>query len=166
MTSSRTIALAALLALLMAAAAGAQERGPVTNLPLPRYVSLKATEGNARRGPGLEHRVDWVFTRRGMPLMVTAEYGHWRRVQDREGATGWVHYALLSGARTVIVEQDMTPLRLQADARAPINAYLEAGVVARVDECGPDWCRLEARGEGGWAERATLWGLMPDERLD
>lgn len=25
--------------------------GPVTNLPLPRFVSMKAAEGNVRRGP-------------------------------------------------------------------------------------------------------------------
>ena len=39
--------------------------------------------------------------------MITAEYGHWRRVQDRDGAGGWMHYTLLSGVRTAIVEADM-----------------------------------------------------------
>ena len=78
-------------------------RGPVTNLPIPRFVSLKADEANVRRGPSLTHRIDWVFTRREMPLMIVAEHGHWRKVQDRDGAGGWVHYALLSGARTVHV---------------------------------------------------------------
>ena len=39
----------------------AAERGPVTNLLMPRYVSLKATEANARRGPSLSHRIDWIF---------------------------------------------------------------------------------------------------------
>lgn len=37
------------------------KRGPVTNLPMPRFVSMKAAEGNVRRGPSLTHRVDWVF---------------------------------------------------------------------------------------------------------
>ncbi|MEP1586872.1 MAG: aspartyl-trna synthetase, partial [Tateyamaria sp.] len=31
----------------------AKDVGPITNLPLPRYVSLKAAEGNVRRGPSL-----------------------------------------------------------------------------------------------------------------
>ena len=42
-------------------AAWAQQRGPVTNLPLPRFVSLKTNEANARRGPDLSHRIDWVY---------------------------------------------------------------------------------------------------------
>ncbi|HBR39417.1 MAG TPA: aspartyl-trna synthetase, partial [Sulfitobacter pontiacus] len=29
----------------------AQEVGQVTNLPVPRFVSMKASEGNVRRGP-------------------------------------------------------------------------------------------------------------------
>ena len=66
--------------------------GPETNLPMPRFVSLKASEANVRRGPSLTHRIDWVFKRRDMPLQVVAEYGHWRRVIDRDGQGGWVHY--------------------------------------------------------------------------
>lgn len=77
--------------------------GPVTNLPLPRFVSLRANEANARRGPSLDQRVDWEFLHRGLPLEVTAEYGQWRRVRDADGMGGWVHQALLSGARTALV---------------------------------------------------------------
>ena len=39
----------------------------------PRYVSLKASEANVRRGPSLTHRIDWVYKRRAMPLRVTAD---------------------------------------------------------------------------------------------
>lgn len=138
-------------------------RGPVTNLPLPRYVSLKTDEGNVRRGPSLTHRIDWVFKRRGMPLRVTAEYGNWRRVEDRDGAGGWIHYALLSGVRTVLVERDMLPVRARPDPRAPVNATFELGVVARLGKCLRDWCRISASGYQGWAPKKDLWGVDPDE---
>ncbi|MEL6566070.1 MAG: SH3 domain-containing protein, partial [Pseudomonadota bacterium] len=74
--------------MLVALPVAARDTGPVTNLPLPRYVSLKAVEGNVRRGPSLTHRIDWVFQRRDMPLRITAEHGHWRRVEDRDGMGG------------------------------------------------------------------------------
>ena len=159
-------AMAAFLVVSLALGAAAAERGPETGLPLPRFVSLKGGEGNARRGPGLTHRIDWVFKRRDMPLRVTAEFEHWRRVEDAEGVGGWMHFALLSGVRTVLVQDDMTALRLTADARAPVVAWLEAGVVARVLGCGPEWCRLRADGLRGWAPKASLWGVAPDELLD
>lgn len=151
---------------ILATVATAEERGPVTNLPLPRYVSMKTDEGNVRRGPSLSHRIDWVFTRSGMPLQITAEYGHWRRVQDRDGMGGWMHYSLLSGARTAIVDQNLVPLHARPDPAAPLNARLEAGVIVRIDECDLDWCRLRAGGYRGWARKDALWGIQPGEILD
>jgi SH3-like domain-containing protein len=127
---------------------------------------MKATEGNVRRGPSLTHRIDWVFTRRDMPLRITAEHGHWRRVEDRDGIGGWVHYTLLSGVRTVIVERDMLELRRKPIKNAGPVANLEAGVVARLGECDPDWCQLSTGGYKGWAQKADLWGVSPDELRD
>lgn len=173
---------------LMAAPAGAQEtqdvpatageptagaerpclpgRGCVTNLPLPRFVSLKTGEGNARRGPGLTHRIDWVFTRAGMPLRITAEYEHWRRVEDAEGAGGWVHYSLLSGSRSVLVTQDMAEFRARPEASAPVVFQTELGVIGRLLECAPDWCRIAVEGQKGWVGKAALWGVEPGEVVE
>lgn len=144
----------------------APEIGPETNLPLPRYVSLKASESNVRRGPSLSHRIDWVFQRRNMPLQVIAEYGHWRRVIDRDGQGGWVHYTMLSGARSVIVEQDFLTLRSRPRSDSRETAQLELGVIARLGECDPTWCRLSAGGYRGWAPKDVLWGVDPDEVRD
>ncbi|SPF75393.1 hypothetical protein ALP8811_00380 [Aliiroseovarius pelagivivens] len=141
------------------------ERGAVTNLPIPRFVSLKGSEGNVRRGPSLRHRIDWVYKQRGMPLRVIGEFEHWRQVQDRDGVGGWVHYSLLSGARTAIVDQDLMPLYSRADPESQINAYLEAGVIARIESCGPVWCRLKADGIRGWTTKEMIWGVGPDEEI-
>jgi SH3-like domain-containing protein len=147
--------------------ASAQERkGKVTNLPLPRFVSLKTSEGNVRRGPSLTHRIDWVFKRRSMPLRVTAEHGHWRRVEDRDGLGGWVHYSLLSGARSVIVDKDLLTLRTRPDTTAPETAALEIGVVARLGKCNLEWCRLTSGGYKGWVPKTHIWGVSPDEIRD
>jgi len=146
-----------------AAPAAVSTRGPVTNMPLPRFVSMRAETANARRGPSLDQRVDWTFTRRGLPLQVTAEYGNWRRVSDSEGAGGWVHHTLLSGVRTALVQGDQ-PAPLYAEPGAgPIRAFAEPGVVARLEGCEGAWCRLSAEGVKGWVERDVLWGLGPED---
>lgn len=157
---------AVLVAAGLAGVAQAQDRGEVTNLPIPRFVSLKATEANMRRGPGLTHKIDWVLKRRDMPLMVIGEYGHWRRVRDKDGASGWVHYSLISGVRTVIIETDLVGLRARPDAEAMVRAYVEAGVVASLDECQVEWCRIEADRFAGWVEKTSIWGVFDDEIRD
>jgi SH3-like domain-containing protein len=141
-------------------------RGNVTNLPLPRYVSLKTNEGNARRGPGLTHRIDWVFTRTGMPLRITAEFEHWRRVEDFEGAGGWVHYSLLSGVRSALVTQDMAEFRTLPDRNAAVTFQAELGVIGRILECDSAWCRMNVDGQRGWVEAAALWGVDPGEIIE
>lgn len=161
------LALAGLPGVVMADEAPADDaRGAVTNLPLPRYVSLKTDEGNVRRGPSIGHRIDWVFRRRDMPLRVTAEFGNWRLVEDSDGQGGWIHFSLLSGVRMVLVQQDGTLLRARAEPQAPVLAKAEAGVVARLGECLPRWCRIAAGGARGWVEKAALWGVEADELRD
>jgi SH3-like domain-containing protein len=140
--------------------------GCVTNLPLPRFVSLKGSEGNARRGPGLTHRIDWVFTRSGMPLRITAEFENWRRVEDAEGAGGWVHYSLLSGARTALVTLDMAEFRDTPSDDGTVVAQAETGVIGRIIECQPDWCRIALEGQRGWVKKSAIWGVNADEVFD
>ena len=101
----RPFGLALLLAFALAGGAVAQDRGQVTNLPMPRYVSLKAAEGNVRRGPSLSPRIDWVFTKRNMPHAeagVIARRGactlDWCRI-SAGGQRGWVPKATLWGVK-------------------------------------------------------------------
>ena len=102
--------------------------GPVTNLPLPRFVSMRADVANARRGPSFDQRVDWEFVHRGLPLEVTAEYGQWRRVRDADGYGGWVHHTLLSGLRTAIVRAEApVPLRAGPDRRRRCGRWPSPG---------------------------------------
>lgn len=141
-------------------------RGQVTNMALPRYVSLKSSEGNVRRGPGLSHRIDWVFKRAGMPLKITAEYEHWRRVEDADGMGGWVNFALLSGVRHVLVRQDLAEFRDRPDDGAAVSFKAEANVIGKLLECLRDWCRVGVEGEKGWVRKTALWGVDPDEVLE
>ena len=137
----------------------APKLGAATGFPIPRFVSIKASEANVRRGPSTSHRIDWVFQHPGLPVIVTAEYGHWRRVVDRDGLGGWVHYAMLSGNRTVIVDVDMTELHRAPARDTPVVARLERGVIGRLGDCDAGWCEVSSGGYKGWAEEAALWGV-------
>jgi SH3-like domain-containing protein len=144
----------------------AAEKGAVTNLPLPRFVSLKASKANARRGPSLSHRIDWVYKRKQMPLEIYAEYENWRRVRDIEGAGGWVHYSLLSGVRTVILTVNMQPLTKGPDENSNIVARFEKDVIAEIKKCYLDWCQLTSGGYKGWVPKTSLWGVHEKELKD
>ncbi|MEM8554836.1 MAG: SH3 domain-containing protein [Pseudomonadota bacterium] len=162
MRSSTNLLGSALLAVATCVAAPVmaqgQNIGSVTKQTLPRWVSMKAEEANARRGPSMNHRIDWVFQHRHMPLLVTAEYGHWRRVEDRDGVGGWVHYVLLSRSRTAIVDQSDLELRQQPFTASPAMARAEKGAIVHLKTCKEGWCRVSGNGQRGWVPESSLWG--------
>ena len=49
-----------------------------SGMDVPRYVSLKYGQVNARVGPDEEHRLLWIYKAKGLPVQVVAE--------TREGA--------------------------------------------------------------------------------
>lgn len=130
-----------------------------------RYASLRANEVNVRAGPGVRYPVKWTFTQRNMPVQVIAEFDTWRKIRDWEGAEGWVHRAMLSTKRSVIVVGRSQTMRRHADESAPAVARLAPGMVAIVVKCPADWCKIEAQGYEGWIRRAGVWGLKPNERV-
>ncbi|MEM9060422.1 MAG: SH3 domain-containing protein [Pseudomonadota bacterium] len=141
----------------------ADEIGTVTKLPIPRYVSLRSSKINVRRGPGLDYRKDWVFRRAGWPVKVVDEYGDWRRVIDVDEAGGWVFHAMLTGRRTVLVTGDTVFLREEPRVTAAATAEVERGVVARLRRCDATWCELEKDGYRGWVAKSEIWGVESDE---
>jgi|GEM_PF-439318 len=137
--------------------------GCVTRRPLPRYVSLKGAEARARRGPGSDHRVDWIYQRQGLPLKVTAEYENWRRVEDSEGAGGWMHFALLSNNRSAMIMAEMADIYDAPGGHGSLSARAQQSAVVRLQECAPDWCRISAEGIRGWVKKSDIWGVEPGE---
>ena len=96
--------------------------GPVSGLPVPRFVSLKPDKVNVRGGPNRDHDVTWQYTRAGLPVEITAESDNWRRIRDWDGAEGWVYHSMLSGRRTAVVtakgKDELVPLHAKEDAQS------------------------------------------------
>ena len=151
------------LSLLLAGAAGAAEN----NLPVPRFVTLRADEVYLRTGPGERYPIEWVYKRKGLPLEVVAEFDIWRKVRDWQGTEGWVHERMITGNRNVVVTGGLRTLHSGPDDASAAVARAEPGVVAHLLECGSgDWCRIEAQGIKGWLKRDEMWGVFPNEKVE
>ena len=151
--------LAAIVLLLTAGLAEAADKGP----SVPRFVTLRADEVNLRTGPGERYPIEWVYTRKGLPVEVVAEYDVWRKIRDSQGTEGWVHQRMIAGNRSVIVRGQTPPLLSSPDPQSAVVARAEPGVIAKLLECQGPWCRIEAQDVRGWLRRSDLWGVYPDE---
>ena len=165
----------AALAMLMGGLSGAgaeivDQKGPMTGLSVPRYVSLKSDRVNLREGPSKDHRTSWVFERAGLPVEITAEFDTWRKIRDSEGSEGWVLHSLLSGRRTALVapwkkDQSM-PLYDQPRPDSAVVANLQSGVIGNVKKCDGQWCRIYGDGFDGYEPQNNLWGVYPGEHVE
>ena len=141
-------------------AAAPAGRPTPSGLPVPRYVSLKFGEVNARAGPGDDYRLLWTYRARGLPLQVIAETAEWRRVCDPEGQVAWVHQRTTDNRRTVMrTESEPLTLRNKPDERGRAVAALAGRSLAGLDLCRKDWCRIAAGRTRGWIPAASVWGV-------
>jgi len=145
-----------------------RETGP-SGLPVPRFVSLKRSKVNVRRGPSSEHKISWVFHLKGLPVEIVAEFEHWRRVRDSDGQEGWIYHTLLAGKRTVTVapwrKGVAVNLLESPSVSSSIVANVSAGAIGQIEKCTGNWCQVVLSGYQGWINQSMLWGVYPNEKL-
>lgn len=151
-------ALTALAAAHPAAAAGADGRPTPSGFPVPRYVTLKFGEINARAGPGDDHRLMWVYTARGLPVQVIAETRNWRRICDPRGGLAWVHARTLDGKRNVLGLAPPAAIHSRPKADSRTVAFLRADALAALDRCKDGWCKIKVERVSGWTPARSVWG--------
>jgi SH3-like domain-containing protein len=139
------------------------KRQSVTGLPLPRFVSLRASEVNLRTGPGVRYPIDWVYHRRNLPVEIIDEFETWRRIRDWEGTVGWVHQSMLQGRRTLLVLAQERLLQREPGEASAAVARLEAGALGVLEGCQAGWCRTNFGGFEGWLPRAAFYGAYADD---
>ena len=155
----------AAIALMATPEANAQTKLGPSGLPLPRYVTIAASEANLRAGPGNRYPIDWVYRRAGLPVQIIAEYDMWRKVRDQDGDEGWMFRGLLSGRRNIVVMRARAILFSQAKETSQRILIAEKGVQGKLMTCEDAWCRVEIDSSKGWISRSEIWGVGEDEEF-
>jgi len=137
-----------------------------SGLPVPRYVTLKFDEANLRAGPGREYPVLWQYRQAGLPLMVDAEFGIWRKVVDHDGTAGWMHGSVLSLRRMALVQTNMAKIYADPDEASDVIALAERLALMELQTCPKAWCRVASDDVRGWIKRQVVWGVLENESLD
>ena len=78
-------------------------KGPITGLDLPRFISLKSNDSNVRVGPSKNYPILRKYIVKNYPLKIIEEYDDWRKIIDFQNNTGWVHKSIIKGERYGII---------------------------------------------------------------
>lgn len=139
--------------------------GPETQKPLPRFVSLAKDEAFMRRGPTMQHAIEWVYRRKDLPVEVVAEHDNWRKVRDYEGTIGWMNRVVLGNERTGMVLVEGAKLFRAPTPDAQVVALMEDGLVGKLDRCEQGWCLMRINETSGWIPQPHLYGVRNGEEF-
>lgn len=157
------------MTLLLLSFAGGAQAAKSANTPY--FAALKADEVHVRKGPGRSYDIVWTFRSLGLPVEVTAEHEHWRRIRDSSGSEGWVYFRLITNLRMALITpwqktKGAIALHKSSSAASPIVAKLEPRVKVLVKSCTGTSCLVSVGGFKGWIEQKKLWGVYPGEVLN
>lgn len=131
-----------------------------SGLPVPRFVDTKSSRVNMRVGPGNNYKIIWTYTKKAFPLKVVAEFDFWRKVQDVDGAEGWVHRSMVMPGRSVFFSEKITSFYENMNDETPV-CYVERGVVGTVlSEEKQGWVKVKLPTIKGWVRKKSLWGIL------
>lgn len=146
----------------------AVQAAETSGLPLPRFVSLRSDEVYLRSGPGKQYPMDWIYTRRDLPVEVIAEFQEWRKIRDWQGTEGWVHQSMIWARRMAVITQGRKKLKADPEDKALALAELDTNVVVRLLTCPRDknFCKVEIQNIQGWLRRDEFWGVYQGEYIE
>lgn len=124
----------------------------------PYWASIRAGEALMRTGPGRNFPAIWLYRRAGLPVKVIETFESWRKVEDPDGAQGWMQVRLLSEDRAAIVRGGVQPMLVRPEAGSRIAWRAAPGVVGRLGDCSAGYCRFEVDGKRGFVRVEGLWG--------
>ena len=141
-----------------------------SDLPVPRWVSIKSDSANLRKGPYIDSTIIYNYQFRGYPMEIIQDAGEWKKVVDRrDGVTGWMNRILFSGKRFVITSK--VPFAYGYDKpNKKIIAKISPDVHASIDQCDTKWCKILIKEENKnlkiWVEKKNLIGVYETEIIN
>lgn len=129
-----------------------------TGRSVPYWASISENEARMRVGPSLDYPSNWIYRRRDLPVKVVQVLGLWRKVEDADGAQGWMHVRLLSDTGTGIVRAEVAPMKEKPNDGAVNLFRAQKGVVGRLSSCANGWCAFDVHGKKGFIRLGDIWG--------
>ncbi len=140
------------------------EIGLETGLDIPRYISLKSNDTNIRIGPSTNYPIVLKFIKKNYPLKIIDEYKEWRKIEDFNMNTGWVHKSLISGTRTgIIISNENKNIGLFNTINGIEIGSIGIGNIVYLEKCKIDWCFISLANYRGWINKKSIWGVKKEE---
>ena len=122
------------------------------------FLSLKKNEVNLRQGPSFKYPIILTYKKKYLPIVVLDKSETWRKVQDFESNSGWIHTSQLSNKKSAINIKNNSIIFKRSTIFSEPIAKLETGRLVLIEKCKLKWCKITSNDITGWVLKKYLWG--------
>ena len=123
------------------------------------FLSLRNSKVNLRLGPSFDYPIKIIYKKKYLPVLIKDKSENFRKIQDHENNSGWIHISQLSKKKSGITMQDTILYKRSAMYSRPL-AKVETGRLLLISKCKDEWCKAETDDYKGWVKKESLWGLL------
>ena len=122
------------------------------------FLSLKNNQVNLRLGPSFDHPIKLIYKKKYLTVSIIDKLETWRKIEDFENNSGWIHISQLSKKETAINIKENSVLYKKSTIYSKPLAKLEVGRLVLIKKCTLEWCKITSGGFTGWVFKNSLWG--------
>ena len=123
------------------------------------FLSLRNDKVNLRLGPSFDYPIKIIYKKRYLPVLVKEKSDNFRKVQDHENNSGWIHISQLSKKKSGITIREKVLYKRPTVFSKPL-ANVETGRLLIISKCKENWCKIKTENYSGWIKKDGIWGRL------
>ena len=123
------------------------------------FLTLRNDKVNLRLGPSFDYPIKIIYKKKYLPVLIQDSSDNFRKIQDHENNSGWVHISQLSKKKSVITTKNVILFRKPTMYSKPL-ANIETGRLLIISKCKENWCKVRTEDYSGWIKRDNVWGRL------
>ena len=123
------------------------------------FLTLRNDKVNLRLGPSFNYPIKIIYKKKYLPVFIKEKSENFRKIQDHENNSGWIHISQLSKKKSGITIQDTILYKRSTKYSRPL-AKVETGRLLLISKCKDEWCKAKTNDYKGWVKKESLWGLL------
>ena len=124
------------------------------------FLTLRNDKVNLRLGPSFNYPIKIIYEKKYLPILVKDKSENFRKIQDHENNSGWIHISQLSKKKAAIVIENKLIMFSNPTVYSNPIAILKKGRLVNIKKCKDSWCKAISGDFKGWLKKESLWGLL------
>ena len=123
------------------------------------FLTLRNDKVNLRLGPSFNYPIKIIYKKKYLPVLIKDKSENFRKIQDHENNSGWIHISQLSKKKSGITNENLILYNRPTMYSKPL-AKIETGRLLIISKCKESWCKIKTEKYKGWVKKKGIRGRL------